>query len=40
MSDGVDLKANQNDKYDFVIKSATGEWKFEEIKKWILKNLK
>src|SRR5258707_14928419 len=31
-----DIAANEGDKYDFVIASANGELKFEEIRNWII----
>lgn len=35
MYHGLDISANENDKYDFVIKIASGEIKFNEILDWI-----
>jgi prophage maintenance system killer protein len=36
----LDLKAGQNEKYEFVIKAAKGELTFDNIKDWIEKNVK
>jgi len=36
----LDLVASQDEKYNFVISISTGEYRFEEIKKWIQTNLK
>ena len=33
-----DVAANEEDKYDFVIASAKGELKFEEIRNWIIQH--
>lgn len=35
MHDGIDITANENDKYEFVIDIARGEMDFEQIKQWI-----
>ena len=35
MEYGLDISANEDDKYDFVIKIAKGEFKFDEILDWI-----
>jgi death-on-curing protein len=32
---GLDILANQNDKYDFVISVASGELSYDQIKGWI-----
>ncbi|HNR73614.1 MAG: death-on-curing family protein [Bacteroidetes bacterium OLB12] len=37
---GIDIHSVQNDKYDFVIKAASGQVKFDQIKLWIKNNLK
>ncbi|GEP52734.1 death-on-curing protein [Flavobacterium noncentrifugens] len=34
-----DISASQEEKYSFVISASTGEYRFEEIKKWIESNL-
>ena len=36
---GLDIKADENKKYDFVIAAAKGEIKFDQIKEWIEDNL-
>lgn len=36
----LDLVASQDEKYNFVISISTGEYRLEEIKKWIQTNLK
>ena len=36
---GLDIKADENKKYNFVIAAAKGEMKFGQIKKWIEDNL-
>ena len=35
----LDIKVNQDEKYDFVIKTASGMINFSEIKNWIYKNI-
>lgn len=40
MDYGLDISADQDDKYDFVIKIAKGEYKFDKILNWINKRLK
>jgi death-on-curing protein len=40
LENNLDLVVGQNEKYEFVIKAAKGEWRFEEIKGWINNNLK
>lgn len=37
---GLDILANQDDKYKMVIAASTGEMKFEAIKNWIQVRLK
>ncbi len=34
----MDFTANENDRYDFVIKVASGEFKFDEIITWLQNN--
>ncbi len=34
MHDGIDILANENDKYKFVIDIARGEMDYEQIKQW------
>lgn len=36
----LDIFASQDEKYNFVISISTGEYRFDEIKKWIETNLK
>jgi len=36
----LDIEGDQDIKYDFVIKAATGELTFDKIKTWIRNNLK
>jgi death-on-curing protein len=35
IANGVDIKASQKEKYDFVISIASGNLKFEEIIEWL-----
>jgi hypothetical protein len=35
----LDINANQDEKYDFVIKAARGELNFESIKVWIFSRI-
>lgn len=35
---GIDLSANQSEKYSFVIQVASGKMRFEEIVSWIQEN--
>jgi death-on-curing protein len=37
--DNLDIDTNQNIKYDFVIRAAKGEIKFNEIRSWLKKNI-
>ncbi len=39
-NNNLDIHLEQNDKYDFVIKAASGQVTFDQIKTWIKKNLK
>jgi prophage maintenance system killer protein len=34
----VDIKANQQDKYEFVMNIASGKMRFEEIASWLEKH--
>ncbi|MBX2914916.1 MAG: type II toxin-antitoxin system death-on-curing family toxin [Cyclobacteriaceae bacterium] len=36
----IEINLGQDDKYDFVIKAASGQLTFDQIKTWINKNLK
>ena len=40
LDNGLDLVANQEDKYKMVISASTGDIRFDDIKKWILTRLK
>lgn len=35
LTDGLDIKATEDEKYDFVISIAKGELSFDKIKSWI-----
>lgn len=39
MDYGLDISANEHDKYEFVIKVAKGEFDFDEILGWINSHL-
>ena len=39
-SNNLDIKVDQNEKYDFVIKAAKGELTFDKIKIWIRENVR
>ena len=39
-NNNIDIHLEQNDKYDFVIKAATRQVTFDQIKTWIKDNLK
>lgn len=39
-SNNFDIRSGQNEKYDFVIKSASGQVSFDQIRAWIKGNLK
>ena len=34
----LDIKASQEEKYSFVLSASTGEFRFSEIKNWIINN--
>jgi death-on-curing protein len=40
LKSGIDIEATQEDKYEMVIAVSRGEWKFEEIKKWLTERFK
>ena len=41
LRDGMrDIEASEEDKFEFVIKTASGKLSFEEIKSWLKENLK
>lgn len=35
LNEKQDIDASENDKYEFVMKAASGEISFEQIKKWL-----
>jgi len=37
---GLDISANQDEKYSLVIAASKGEFRFDEIKTWLIKNVK
>jgi death-on-curing protein len=37
---GIVLQANEEEKYEMVVKASTGEMGFEEIKQWLLSHTK
>ena len=39
-SNNLDIRLGQNEKYDFVIRSASGQVSFDQIRAWIKGNLK
>ncbi|QOI98561.1 MAG: type II toxin-antitoxin system death-on-curing family toxin [Flammeovirgaceae bacterium] len=39
-TNNIDIHLGQNDKYDFVLKAASGQVTFEQIKTWIKDNSK
>jgi death-on-curing protein len=39
-SNNLDIRLGQNEKYDFVIRSASGQVSFDKIRAWIKDNLK
>lgn len=40
IDNGLDINADQNEKYKMVISASTGEMRFDAIKRWILSRLK
>jgi death on curing protein len=36
LKSGLDIKTTQEDKYEMVIAVSRGEWKFEQIKDWLI----
>ncbi|WP_276371077.1 type II toxin-antitoxin system death-on-curing family toxin [Chryseolinea sp. H1M3-3] len=36
LENGIDIYANENEKYEFVISSAKGEMKFNQIREWLV----
>lgn len=39
ISNGVDIKATQDEKYQFVIAIAAGKMRFEEINEWLVEHI-
>ena len=39
ISNGLDIQASQEEKYDFVINIASGQTKFESILEWLTKHI-
>ena len=39
ISNGLDIQASQEEKYDFVINIASGQTKFESIHEWLAKHV-
>ena len=37
LESNLNLQANQNERYDFVLKAAKGEMKFDQIREWLTK---
>jgi death-on-curing protein len=35
LQDGIDISASQEEKYKFVISASKGEYRFDEIRKWL-----
>ncbi|MBU1368498.1 MAG: type II toxin-antitoxin system death-on-curing family toxin [Bacteroidetes bacterium] len=40
LKSGLDIKANQEDKYEMVMAVSKGEWKFEQIRVWMTERCK
>jgi len=40
LDNNLDLQVDQNERYDFILKAAKGEIKFEQIKEWLRKHVK
>ena len=40
LENNVDIEAPESDKYDLVVGVANGEYRFDEIKKWLLSKIK
>ncbi len=36
LRDNLDISASQNEKYNFVISASKGEFRYDEIKQWLL----
>lgn len=39
LKSGLDIKATQEDKYEMVIAVSKGEWKFEQIRVWLINRI-
>jgi death-on-curing protein len=39
LNEGLDIYANQDEKYSMVIEVSKGEYRFEEIKHWLTQNV-
>ncbi len=40
LENSLDFQADQDERYDFVLKAAKGEMKFDQIKKWLTNHVK
>lgn len=40
LKNGMTINANENEKYEFVIAAASGKIGFDQIKEWLIKNIK
>ncbi len=40
LQSGIDIRATQKDKYEMVMAVSKGEWKFQQIKDWMIKHCK
>lgn len=40
LENGLSLQAEENEKYEFVIRTSKGEIKFQEIREWLTKHVK
>ena len=40
LQDNLDISATEDDKYKFVVSASKGEYRFEDIKKWLLAHVK
>jgi len=40
LENGLSLQAEENEKYEFVIRASKGEIKFQEIREWLTKHVK
>ncbi|MCF8338445.1 MAG: type II toxin-antitoxin system death-on-curing family toxin [Bacteroidales bacterium] len=37
LKSGIDIEATQEEKYEMIIAVSKGEWKYDQIKNWLLK---